>query len=281
MPTDDVGSAALRSKRASGPLTARPPTSGETPTTGPRRCASARRTPGTARIGPMLKNGLLGAMMTALAPRIAERTPGPGRARAAPSIADASHGRARVVPHQVALEGKSARGGLEYGPHGVIGHREHPRPYPEALADLGCDGRECGAACQTLGAVEVCREVAVSKAKPRRSIEATERAEAGERITPDAPAGTRIGDTRERIADGVEVRGDGEPEESLVVSGVDDDGERGRISNADQAAQESRGADSARQHRQRRSRSHQGRSPRNRRASCRGLCARPVAGRPR
>ena len=48
-----VPPAMRRSIRSSGPLTARPPISGLTATAGTVRDASASRTPGTARIGPI------------------------------------------------------------------------------------------------------------------------------------------------------------------------------------------------------------------------------------
>ena len=69
--------------RAAGPFNARPPTMGETAAT--RVFRSASRTPGTARIGPMLMIGFDGQMMTAAASPIACSNPGAGWAFFAPS----------------------------------------------------------------------------------------------------------------------------------------------------------------------------------------------------
>ena len=51
---------------AVGPFTARPPMIGDTAITGAAQSASPARTPGTARIGSMLMNGLDGQITTAL-----------------------------------------------------------------------------------------------------------------------------------------------------------------------------------------------------------------------
>jgi hypothetical protein len=70
---------------ANGPLTALPRMRGLTATVFARAWANAARTPGTARIGPMLTKGLLGAMMTTSAVAIASMTPGAGREASLPS----------------------------------------------------------------------------------------------------------------------------------------------------------------------------------------------------
>ncbi len=50
---------------AVGPFTARPEMIGDTATTGAGQAVSAARTPGSARIGSMLRNGLDGQITTA------------------------------------------------------------------------------------------------------------------------------------------------------------------------------------------------------------------------
>ena len=71
---------------AVGPLIARPPISGDTATTGAGQSASAARTPGTARMGSMLMNGLDGQITTAVVAGSASaaRKSGCARAVAAP-----------------------------------------------------------------------------------------------------------------------------------------------------------------------------------------------------
>jgi len=68
-----------------GPATAAFPMIGLTAATLPRALRSASRIPGTERIGPMLVMGLLGAMMTASAERMASITPGAGSASEEPA----------------------------------------------------------------------------------------------------------------------------------------------------------------------------------------------------
>ena len=58
---------------------------GLTAATLPRALRSASRIPGTERIGPMLVMGLLGAITTASADKIASMTPGAGSASEAPA----------------------------------------------------------------------------------------------------------------------------------------------------------------------------------------------------
>ncbi len=70
---------------AAGPLTTWPAMIGLMATRVARVASSAERTPGTARIGPMLTKGLLGARMTARASLMASSTPGAGAAESAPA----------------------------------------------------------------------------------------------------------------------------------------------------------------------------------------------------
>jgi hypothetical protein len=67
-----------------GPLTARPPISGEMATVRPRRGSSKALIPGTRRMGPMLMIGLLGAIRISRAAAIASAMPGAGLAWSRP-----------------------------------------------------------------------------------------------------------------------------------------------------------------------------------------------------
>src|SRR5947207_3101310 len=79
--------------------------------------------------------------------------------------------------------------------------------------------------------------------------EPAERAEAGEGVARDTPAPHRVAPPGERVEDGVEVRGDVETEELLVVARVADDGEAARLDEAGEAPQEASPADATRQRR--------------------------------
>ena len=67
------------------PASGAPPTIGETPTTGPRRAATASRTPGSARIGAIETTGFDGQINRTSASAIASRIPGAGLACSIPS----------------------------------------------------------------------------------------------------------------------------------------------------------------------------------------------------
>ena len=64
---------------------------GLTPIFGALLAVKAERIPGTARIGPILVIGLLGATMIAAARSIASSTPGAGRLDSTPSEANGRH----------------------------------------------------------------------------------------------------------------------------------------------------------------------------------------------
>src|SRR6267142_1033567 len=72
-------------KLAAGPETAVLPIIGLTAATGARVCLRASTMPGTARIGPMLVTGLLGASSTTVADMMASITPGAGSAFSIPA----------------------------------------------------------------------------------------------------------------------------------------------------------------------------------------------------
>lgn len=95
------------------------------------------------------------------------------------------------------------------------------------------------------------REVGVAQLEPPRvGVEAPECREATKTVTGEAPAATPRRDVRERVGDRVEIGRDRESEEAVVIRRVDDDGDRGGINRANEAAQKFRRPDSARQNRQ-------------------------------
>src|SRR5579872_3528878 len=85
MPAIEQGKPCASIRIPAGPATGALPTIGLTAATLPRARVSASRTPGTARMGPILVIGLLGAISTASAAVIASTTPGAGSASDAPA----------------------------------------------------------------------------------------------------------------------------------------------------------------------------------------------------
>ncbi len=84
-PTGLTGSPQALISSPAGPLTAALPTIGLIARTIAFVSMSAARMPGTERIGPIEVIGFEGQTMTALAVRIASRTPGAGTAFSAPA----------------------------------------------------------------------------------------------------------------------------------------------------------------------------------------------------
>src|SRR5712691_2736488 len=84
-PRGEMGRPRARISAPAGPLTGASPTIGLTPMTGARVSPSAATIPGTAKMGPMDVTGFDGQTTTRSAPAIASRTPGAGRASAAPA----------------------------------------------------------------------------------------------------------------------------------------------------------------------------------------------------
>ena len=80
MPAAETSMPKPASIRSAGPLTGFPAISGLTAATGAAARRSVSRTPGRARIGPMLTIGLLGGRTIRSAAAMASHTPGAGRA---------------------------------------------------------------------------------------------------------------------------------------------------------------------------------------------------------
>ena len=124
----------------------------------------------------------------------------------------------------------------------VIGIRRHCRPHAAAISAVTS---ESGAPARSRSrAVQMGGEVAVADVEPRGHPVALERAEGRERLADEAPSGLGVVGARERVGDRVEVGADPEPVEPVVVAGVADDDDVGRVDHLEQPRQEASGADS-------------------------------------
>src|SRR5216684_3750754 len=84
-PASETGTVRDVTNMLVGPATAVLPIIGLTAATGARVCLMASMMPGTARMGPMLVTGLLGASNTTVADMMASITPGAGSAFSIPA----------------------------------------------------------------------------------------------------------------------------------------------------------------------------------------------------
>ena len=195
---------------------------------GRARATSTSRMPGTARIGPIEITGFDGQITIVSAASSASSTPGrgPGRLRAV----EANRDDRRLGPladepllHRELLGVRRRRGDRDAGARprsSVIGsEREVEAP---RRGDLGRHLGERRARAQPLGAEEVGREVLVAEPEPGRHVVAVERVERRERLAFEAPALLGVRRAGERVGDRVEIGGDVQPVELVVVAGVDD-----------------------------------------------------------
>ena len=118
----------------------------------------------------------------------------------------------------------------------VMGSRRGPSSH--AAVDPGGGLAERGALAQQPGAEEVGGEVLVAEAEPRVLAVAGEGVDGGEGLAREAPAGVGVLGPGQRVGDRVEVGAHVETVEPVVVGGVHDDGDVGRVDDLHQTAQE-------------------------------------------
>src|SRR6188472_2913618 len=91
-------------------------------------------------------------------------------------------------------------------------------------------------------------EIAVAEREPVLSAQPADRLESAPGLVAPSPAAALVGNAGERVEDRVEVRRDVQAEHLDVVADVPDHGRPRRARDLDDAADEARAADSARQH---------------------------------
>ncbi len=210
--------------------------------------------PGTARIGPTLTKGLLGAIThRRRASAIAASTPGAGRAARGAAVARrpsraAARAAARGIPGTRGRRRRCATN-VRTG-SSLIGSTRACTP--RRARQLGASPRDSGRRRAAGGAQDVRREVAVAEREPAGPAERGRAPPSTANVSPSMPQPrSDRREAGERVEDGVEVGRDVQAVELVVVAGVDDDGEVVAGDHAGEAAQEAGGADAAGQHRDR------------------------------
>ncbi len=153
--------------RSAGPLSALPPTMGDTATVRSRARSSRSRTPATASSGPIETIGFEGAITNRSA---SSSTCGGRRGQAGVVGAGEAHAGDRhlVTPgHEVLLEvDLSLAGDHQSGLQRIVGDGEEPDPDPVGGRELGRHLGQRGALTQAVAAVEVGGQIPVAQAEP-------------------------------------------------------------------------------------------------------------------
>ena len=131
------------------------------------------------------------------------------------------------------------------GGDGIIGDGEKSNGDVERCGErCGCRGQG-GTSSAKFGPEEVRGEVEVSKGEPRCTAELSEALHRPPGLSNDAPARLGVVDASQGVGHRVEIRGDHEPMEDQVITGVDDGGHRWWIDDSDESLEELRSADAA------------------------------------
>ena len=182
-----------------GPLTARPPTSGLTATTGAGAAAIASRIPGTARIGPIEITGFEGPTITTSALGDRRQHLG-GRARVGdPLELDASIGASPWSRIRNSCSPRQPAGVRTRVRTRLLAHRQDRARDAERARDLRLGGGQGAALGDEVGPVEAGGEVAVGEPEPAGRAELLEALVDGEGVVADAPAALLV-DLRRRAS---------------------------------------------------------------------------------
>ena len=113
-----------------GPLKARPAATGATAATGAGVLRRASRIPATAKMGPMLMNGLLGATITARAVFQSLDDPRSGLGVVGSFELHLADYVLRLAPNEIRLKIQTLGRGRDPCPHDIIGHGQDARANP-------------------------------------------------------------------------------------------------------------------------------------------------------
>ncbi len=154
------------------------------------------------------------------------------------------HGRFAAFAYEPLLHGQLGGAGRARGLRGdaggdpVVTHGQQPGLEVPGRGDSGGRLAERVAGHQALGAEEVRGEVPVAQSEPGVGAVPVEGVDRGEGLPGQAPSGVGVLRTGQRVGHGIEVGTDEEPVEPVVVGGVHDDGDLGRVHHLHQSAEE-------------------------------------------
>ncbi len=195
----------------------------------------------------MLTYGLLGAIAMRSASSSASSTPGAGRAVSAPSKRTPSTGSAwrRRTNHSWNSKVPLGVCSQVLRRSSVAGSRRSSRPAAAARRAVTAEsGSPARSACVRARCRPRSRSPSANHASPPMLAQSVQRVP---RLARAAPAALLVGESRERVEDGVEVGRNVEPGDVEVVPDVDDRGDRGGLGCLRQRAQEAGASDAARE----------------------------------
>ena len=134
---------------------------------------------------------------------------------------------------------------MQDGTDGLVAHGDHRGLHTEAGAQLPGSPGQGPSLGQKLGAADVGCQVAVAEVEPGLHAETAEHLQSAEGVTGQTPTSFRVDQPGEGVGHGVEVGGDVEAVEGLVVAGVDHDGQVGGREEPGQSESQLGSADAA------------------------------------
>ena len=147
------------------------------------------------------------------------------------------------------LERERAGGRLDERAQRIVGRGQELRLEAERVRNALRRLRERHALAQELGAHEMQADVAVAEPEPRLAAELRDGVERLPRLARAAPAALLVGEAGERVEDAVQIGRDPKAQHLDVVRDVAYDGNVAWIDYTDEAAQEPRATDAAREDR--------------------------------
>ena len=160
------------------------------------------------------------------------------------SIREASDRVACAAADEVFLKREpSPTAGMHDRAHRVVRHRQYLRFHSEGGGDLRRHLVKRAPGGKSMRTMNVRGQVEIAEPEPARTIEAPQRSERARRIAGDTPAALPRRDPCQVVDHRVEVGGDVQPVEPLVVGGIHDDREVPSRYEPGDAAQQARRAD--------------------------------------
>ena len=142
-----------------------------------------------------------------------------------PFIANVSNQRLAAMFDKVLLHRQVPGIGLQHGSDRLVAHRHDLLGNPQATSELRGNLGERHAFPQELGTPDMRRQVPIPQAEPSLCPITPQHLQGMKSFLGQTPSGLGIGQARQSIHHCIQVRGDVQPVETFVITGVNHDGE--------------------------------------------------------